>query len=408
MSVQIRYILCGQAADTETAMAHTEKLSDGFAEAAAGPPKDGKRAYIVYYDPETRGLGLRVTKAGAKSWVLNYRAGGVERRLTIGTFKDPWRAAAARKEAQRLKALVDQGRDPMGERHEDRRAPIVNDLIARWREDEAPKNRESTTRENESLIRQWIAPELGSRKVADVTPGDVDALHRKISRRGTKYRANRVAALGSRLFALAVRWEMTDVNPFRGVQRNAEVARASYLDAEQLERLLAALPDHPNKKAADAIRLLVLTGARSAEVFGASWAQFDLVAGIWTKPSAAPKTGRTHRVPLSAPAVELLTEIRATTSSTVVFPGLRSVRHDWQKICQAAGLEGVRVHDLRHSFASFLASSGLGLPVIGQLLGHTQAQTTHRYAHLLDAPLREATGKVGALVTSLERKGSRS
>ena len=98
----------------------------------------------------------------------------------------------------------------------------------------------------------------------------------------------------------------------------------------------------------------------------------------------------------------------SSSTSTVVFPGLRSVRHDWQKICQAAGLEGVRVHDLRHSFASFLASSGLGLPVIGQLLGHTQAQTTHRYAHLLDAPLREATGKVGALVTSLERKGSRS
>jgi integrase len=382
-----------------------QNLDDRLADDASGPPPDVKLAYVIHWDADIKGLGLRVTRKGAKSWVLVYRAAGTQRCLTIGTHRDPWRVAAVRKEALRLKVLIDQGRDPMGERHLSRTAPRVNDLIERWREEHAPKNRASSTRENERLIAQWIKPELGTKRVADVTFEDVDKLHRKISQKqGTPYRANRVVALLSKMFSLALKWRMTRTHPCKGIERNREQPRATYLEPDQLERLLAALDDHPNKAAANAIRLLVLTGARSAEVFSASWKQFDLKAdGTWTKPAAGTKGDKEHRVPLSPEALELLAEIRKTTSSVFVFPGLRTVRHDWAAICKVAGIEGIRVHDLRHSFASFLASSGLSLPIIGALLGHTQAQTTMRYAHLLDGPLRDATAKVGAIVTKARR-----
>jgi Arm DNA-binding domain len=110
-------------------MALTETLSDAFCEAAQGPPPDGKRAYLIHYDPEVKGFGLRVTKAAAKSFVLNYRVEGIERRYTIGSYKDPWKTATARSEALRLKKLIDQGTDPQGEKHERRTAPTVNELI---------------------------------------------------------------------------------------------------------------------------------------------------------------------------------------------------------------------------------------------------------------------------------------
>src|SRR5215472_11136301 len=128
--------LHGQATDTEM----TEKLSDTGCDRAAGPA-DGKRAYVIHYDGEVKGFGLRVTRAGAKSFVLNYRFDGVERRYTIGSFRDPWKAAEARREVKRLKKLIDQGVDPQGDRNEERAAPTVDDLIEHWRTVHAPKNR---------------------------------------------------------------------------------------------------------------------------------------------------------------------------------------------------------------------------------------------------------------------------
>ena len=405
-------------------MAASVKLTDRFAEKAPGPPPDGKRPYIIHYDVLTRGFGLRVTRTGAKSWILNYRAqNGIERRLTIGSHRDPWREVAARKEALRLKALIDQGRDPIGERHEHRSAPTVTDLVERWRQEHAPKLRPRNRQQNEFLISQWIKPELGTRKVTDLRYADIEALHRKIStkggrnRTGTPYRANRTLALLSKMLSLAVRWEWRSDNPCRRVERNDEEKRYRYLKLVELERLLAALAEHDSQIAADAIRLLLLTGARSGEVLGATWDQFDLEAGVWTKPSAHTKTKREHRVPLSAPARQLLAQMKRTDER--LFPGLINIRRDWVGICDKAALEGVRIHDLRHSYASFLASAGLSLPVIGALLGHTQPGTTARYTHLFDDPLRAATERVGAIVSAaaagtkgevipLPHKGARS
>jgi integrase len=167
----------------------------------------------------------------------------------------------------------------------------------------------------------------------------------------------------------------------------------------------------------------LLTGARRMEVLRATWGQFDLAKGVWLKPAATTKQKKDHRLPLSAPTRQLLTEMRAEADLEderrqrwrlpplpFLFPGkegqsVTDIKHFWTAICRKAGIEGVRLHDLRHTHASILASIGLSLPIIGALLGHTQQSTTHRYAHLMDDPLRAATERLGAIVTGAVKDG---
>ncbi|MGC1891342.1 MAG: tyrosine-type recombinase/integrase [Stellaceae bacterium] len=398
-------------------MAENGKLTDALAKSAAA---SAGKLQTIYYDSEVKGFGLRVTKAGFRAFILNYRTRGVERRYTIGSFPD-WKVSAAREEAKRLKRLIDQGRDPMGDRHDERAAPTVNELVARYLAEHASRKHERSRREDESLIRQWIRPELGNKRVADLRHADVERLHRKITGRGAPTRANRTAALLSKMFSLAIRWEMRADNPARGLERNIEPKRSRYLAGDELRRLTEALAEYKNRDAANAIRLLLLTGARRGEVLGASWDQFELEEGVWTKPSSHTKQKREHRVPLSAPVRQLLAEMKAVADqraaganrepSAFLFPAQRrargaagcghlvEIKSPWRAICALAGLRGVRVHDLRHTYASVLASAGLSLPIIGALLGHTQPGTTQRYAHLFDDPLRAATERVGAVVT---------
>ena len=195
--------------------------------------------------------------------------------------------AAAREEAKRLKRLVDQGRDPKGERHEERAAPTVNDLVDRYLAEHAPRKRERSRQEDESLIRQWIRPELGNRKVADVRHADVETAAPE--NHGAGYADPRQSRRGAAVEDVQPggnRWEMRSDNPCRGLERNTEEKRNRYLAGDELRRLTEALAAHPNQAAANAIRLLLLTGARRGEVLGATWDQFDLEEGIWTKPAA--------------------------------------------------------------------------------------------------------------------------
>ncbi len=157
-------------------------------------------------------------------------------------------------------------------------------------------------------------------------------------------------------------------------------------------------------EAVDIVRLLLLTGCRRGEALAARWTDLDLTAGTWIKPGSSTKQRSDHVTPLSAPARQLLAEIRQRTNSEWVFPSDSATGHritiqkDWVAICKAAKLTGLRVHDLRHSFASQLASGGASLPLIGALLGHSNPSTTHRYAHLFDDPQRAAVERVGAVI----------
>jgi len=368
-------------------------------------PAAGNR---IFYDDAVTGFGCRVTAAGARAFVLNYRrrSDGLERRFTVGSFPE-WSVAGAREEAKALRRAIDAGEDPVGDHREERQAPTINDLCDRYENEQLLKRRTSTQLDYKSMLSVHIRPALGRRKVATLAYSDVDALHREITKSSGPYRANRVIALVSKLCSLAVQWHWRNDNPCKGIERNDEAKRKRYLAGAELERLSTALAEHDDQDAADIFRLLLLTGARRGEVLPVRWADIDLETGVWTKPGATTKQRTDHIVPLNAPARQLLAG-RAGNDSEYVFPGRHGghrieIKANWQRVCRAAKITDLRIHDLRHSYASILASSGVGLHAIGALLGHTQPQTTHRYAHLFDDHLRQATERVGEVVMPVSK-----
>jgi len=400
-----------------------ERLTDALARKSSA----GDRPQVFFWDASVKGFGLRVTNRGAKSFILDYRVSGRQRRITIGGYPD-WSVAAARTEAGDLKREVDKGYDPMGERHADRGAPTMAELWDRYQRDHLPRKAERSQVDERIMWEKLILPEFGKFKVTEITHDQIAALHRRITtERGTPVRANRTMEVLRRAFNLAIRWKWREDNPASGIEKNREEKRERFLEPDELARLSAALDTHAQPVSANAIRLLMLTGARKSEVLNATWAMFDLDKGVWIKPSAHTKQRREHRVPLSSAAVTLLKEIKKTTTSIYAFPGksdehpLTDIKRTWESVCVKAGLAdqvekknrqgkvmkdkagntvmtwkpNVRIHDLRHSFASLLVSGGASLPMIGAMLGHTQVQTTQRYAHLYDEPLREAAEHVG-------------
>jgi integrase len=382
------------------------------------PPPDSNVGYRLVADPETRRLKLRITKNGAKSWVV---VG--PRSYTIGAFED-WPLKLAREEAHRLNRLIDQGADPHAERDARRTAPTVNDLIEEWRRDidskVPPKIRPSSRAEYETIIRQWIVPELGKHLIIDVDRPDIEKLHRKITEHGTPVRANRVIALTSRIFTVAINLKWRTDNPASKIERNHEEARYVTLDGAELEQLLAAIPQCRNLQGARAIELVLLTGTRRNEILRLEWSQVDLERGTITLPPKSTKQRRLHHLPLNTPARQILSEIRAEAEarsekygrpiSRWVFPAkgrvdepVKEVKQAWAGICRRAGIAGLHLHDCRHLFGSFLASSGTSLYIVGRLLGHSRPTTTQRYAHLVEDPLREQTERWGTAITASKR-----
>lgn len=355
-----------------------------------------------FSDREVRGFNVRVTPKGTVSFALTYRVHGRQRRFSIGQWPE-WSVIEARNRASDLRRAIRDGHDPLAERILDRSAPLVTDLAARYWSDHAErKNRESSRRNNRQMLDGIILPKLGSLAVAAVTREDIERLHHSL--RGTPYRANRVLSLLSLMFGLAAQWKIRPDNPARGIPKHPEERRDVWLRDDELKRLTSALKKHPNRDASNAIRLLLLTGARKNEVLRAEWDQFDLPRGVWTKPSAHTKQKKTEHVPLSAAAIELLTRLKRSADGVHLFPGrieghpLEDVKNVWAEVCKTAEIENCRIHDLRHTYASHLVSSGIPLAIVGKLLGHTQSQTTERYAHLADSALRRATDLFGRKV----------
>jgi integrase len=380
-------------------------------------PASGNR---ITYDTEVAGFGVRVTAAGARSLILNFRVHGRERRITIGSFPD-WPVKQAREQAKSLKRRIDVGEDPMAERHAERIAPTVAELCSRYLEDAARRKRPRSIIEDKSLINGEIIPALGKIKVAELHRPDVEKLFLDISKRAP-IRANRMHSLIRAMFNKAIAWGLRapETNPAFGIERNPENKRDRYLNAEELGRLLTVLTTIRNQQSANIIRLALLTGCRRGELLQAVWSQFDLTAGTWCKPASGTKQKKLHLVPLNTPALQLLTEMKVAADAENerrkrdglvpvehVFPacygaagGQGDLKRTWAAVCKAAGLSDLRFHDLRHAFASFLVSSGHNLPLIGQLLGHSTIATTARYAHLLLDPQREATERVGSIFTA--------
>ena len=348
---------------TTLTSAAIKRLGDVASVKQLPAPETGSK---IYYDDDVPGFGCRVTAAGARAFVLRYRVRGTgrERSYTIGDCAD-WSLGQARKRARVLRREIDQGGDPLGDLEDERAAPTVAELIDRFdAEHIEPRTRPGTAYAYRSLIEKYVKPHFGKHtKVEDVEFADIDNLHRKITKAGSPYAANRTVAVLSKMFALSILWNMRVKNPCKGIQRNIENKRKRYLDGDELARLTEALSAYPDKQVVNILRLLLLTGARRGEVTAMRWADVSekeernpdgtvVHKVIWTKPASTTKQKQDHVVPLSAPAAQLLDEIREQQTTrrkalgTYVFPSIESgtghvvsIDKAWKAILADAGID---------------------------------------------------------------------
>ncbi len=367
---------------------------------------DGRERF--YWDTDIPGFGLRVRASGRKFYVVQFRANGRLRRMTLG----PHGAIAPDTARRRAMALVSEakgGDDPAAERDAGRRAATVKHLGERFLGEYVPDHcKPSTAYEYRRSVDLFVTPRLGARKIGDIQRSDIAELHHAL--RKTPYQANRTLGVLSKMFNMAEVWGLRPdgSNPCLHIKRYKEEKRERFLSAEEFSRLGRVLDEiltdgSETRSAAVAFRLLMLTGCRLSEIQKLRWEHVDLKAGELRLPDS--KTGG-RSVPLAPAAVRLLASLPRDDDNPWVIVGrkpgshLTDLQHPWRRIRARAGLDDVRIHDLRHSFASRALALGEGLPMIGKLLGHTQVQTTARYAHLARDTVKASAARIG---DSIER-----
>ena len=298
-----------------------ERLTEGFLKILE-PPTRGAR---LIWDAELTGFAVRVfapTRVhpeGARTFLLSYWLNGSERRFRIGSWPD-WSVMAARAEAKAIRQRVDRGEDPASQRRERREAPTMADLAERYKAEHLPRKSPQSQHDDGVMVGHILKHIGADRRVADVHHGDIVALHWAITATGHPVLANRTVSCASRMFALALLpmagddkpWrDQAQGNPCKGLEKNQETAKERFLSSAEIAAVVEGLDAYGRTAAADCIRLILLTGCRPGEAMLATWDQFDAQPGYWIKPAATTKQRKTHNLPLSAPALQLVAEIRA-------------------------------------------------------------------------------------------------
>jgi len=359
-------------------------------------------ARCVLWDDEVPGFGCRLFPSGKKSFVLSYRAGGRKRLLTVGTYGVLTLDQARTKARAELAKVETEGADPLEARQREAQGETMRDLCAAYMERHG--NGKKSGAADLRRITQHILPAWGSMKARAVKRADVAALHRKIGTRAP-YEANRTLALLSKMFSLADRWGFVPEghpNPARDIDRFKEQKRDRWVTPEELPRLAQAINEEPNESARFALWLYLLTGARKTELLTARWEHIDWTRAELKLPDT--KAGRVHYLPLSGPALALLREIPRVEGNPFVLPGklagahLVNISKPWNRVRAAAGVEDVRLHDLRRTVGSWLAQAGNSLHLIGRVLNHSNQSTTAVYARFGEDSVRAALEQHGARI----------
>jgi integrase len=363
----------------------------------------------LVWDRDVKGFGVRCRASGAKHYVLKMRVGGRQRWITIGRHGSPWTPDTARREALRLLGLRAAGKDPALERDRQKGAVTIAELGTRFLQEYVPQHcKPRTAEEYQRAVQRYISPVLGRHRISDLTRADVAQFHHQF--RDRPYQANRSLAVLSKMMNLAEAWglRIDQSNPVRHVKKYHEAKRERYLTREELQRLGAVLTAAQAKGTESpfviaAIGLLVLTGARLTEILTLKWQHVDLKNGVLRLPDS--KTGA-KLIYLNPAAIRLLRTMPQMAGNPHLIAGkkngarLVNLQKPWHRIRAEAKLNDVRIHDLRHNFASVAAGAGTSLLVIGKLLGHSQPQTTLRYAHLAPDPARAAAGVIGSTINA--------
>jgi integrase len=357
--------------------------------------------YFIW-DDDIPGFGLRVLPSKRKSYIVQYRAGRRSRRMSIG-LSTVLTCEQARTRAIAIVAAAKNGEDPAAKRDADRQAITVKELAERFdTEHISVRVKESTAKGYRRMLERVIVPALGRHRVTEVTRADIAKIHHDL--RHIPYDANRCLEIISKMFSLAEMWGLRPegTNPRKHIKKYPEEKRERFLSAAELRRVGEVLREMEDEgfelpSAIAAVRLLILTGCRLGEIMTLKWEYVDFAGKALRLPDS--KTGA-KVVHLGQPAVEVLEKIERVEKNPWVIVGtkpgarLSDLQPFWQRVRARAGLKDARIHDLRHTFASTAVAAGQGLPMIGKLLGHTQVQTTARYAHLAADPVRTAADSI--------------
>lgn len=364
------------------------------------------KAETVHWDDGLKGFGLRVWPSGRKVYIVKCRIKGRQKRITLGQH-GAITAEKARAKASRILGEAKDGGNPAEEMDIARKAPTVKGLGERFlTEHVAVRCKSSTRAEYKRSVEQFINPRIGARRVTDIERKDIAELHHEL--RHIPYQANRTLGVLSKMFNLAEVWGLRPdgSNPCLHVKKYPEQKRERFLSMAEFTDLGEVLwkieqDGSETQPAVDAIRLLLLTGCRLGEIMTLKWDYVDLKARELRLPDS--KTGA-KIVHFGKVAADVLKRIEKLEDNPYVVTGkkagshLTDLQHPWRRIRAKAGLDDVRIHDLRHSYASGALALGEGLPMIGKLLGHTQVQTTARYAHLAKDPVKSAAGRVSDMI----------
>ena len=379
----------------------TKRAIDGFTY---------RGGWDVRWDDEVKGFGLRIYPSGIKSFTLRYaKRGGTKGTIVLGRYGE-LTLHEAREKARKIKVEVREGKDPLAIRQGEKVAPTMAQLADRYMDEHARvKKKPRSAKADDDLLRMYVRPALGRKKVHEVTRNDIARLHHGL--RGKPYQANRVIALLSKMFNLAEAWGLRadGSNPCRHVQKYRERKVERFLSKEELERLGEVLSEADRDRSerpsvVAAIRLLMVTGCRLSEILCLRWEHVDNERRSLRLVDS--KTGP-RSVFLSPSVIDVLATIKRQDGNPHVIVGNKPGAHlvnlekAWRRIRSKAGLNDVRLHDLRHTFASEAVAAGLSLPLIGKLLGHSQPATTQRYAHLADDPARHAAEVVQGRIADM-------
>lgn len=382
------------------------------------------------WDAELKGFGLKTTPKGRKVYVVQFRLPGQPtRRYTIGQHGSPWTPTIARQEAMRVLGQVAAGSDPSEEKRLAKQDITLNELCDLYLELGTSAKKESTIAMDRSRINAHVRPLLGKRRLKQIRKADISHFVRAVAAgetskdektglrgrsivKGGEGVANRSLGMLGAIFEFAVDEGYIAENPARGVKKFKEGRPTRFLSSAEMvglgEALRTAECDGLNPYALAAIRLLLLTGCRRNEILELKWEQVDFETGFLRLGDS--KTGA-KVTPIGAPVLSLLSGLPRVSGNPHVIPGettgshLVGIQKVWSKVRRRAGLEDVRLHDLRHSFASVGARSGESLLVIGKVLGHSTSAATERYAHLSDDPGKSASEVVSSIIQ--ERLGAK-
>jgi integrase len=358
-------------------------------------PCPENRRKIEYFDPSCKGLSIEVRASGGRTYYLRYRdCRGKIRQIKLGDARD-LSLADAKQLATKRRREIALGIDPLLKRSEQRQTPTFQEFVEKQYLPHANIFKRAVSTER-SILSHHLLPKLGALRLNEISQQLVRSIHEdRITQGAAPASANRMLILLRRIFSLAIKWETAGarINPCTGISpftENNLIER--FLTVEETKRLFDSLSKSGNPVLPHIIAMLIYTGARRREVLTARWSDINVDLRLWRIPET--KAGKPRHVPLADGAVSLLSKLPKTSDWVFANPltgkPFKNVYVSWDRSRRRAGLDDVRIHDLRHSFASFLVNNGRSLYEVQKILGHSQARTTQRYAHLAHGTLIDA------------------